>query len=70
MSGKVNKRLRRAAEKVAGGEHMTVVAVNKKTGEARSVDLYRAYKKVHGRLPWKMREKHHPFDAYPTPKNE
>ena len=60
MSGKVNKRLRRAAKRIAQNESGQVVAVNRATSESRPVDLHKEYKKVHRRLPWKLKGRHHP----------
>lgn len=56
MSGKVNKRLRRAARKRAGNDDGTIVKYNQTTGESAMVDLYSAYKKIHGRIPWNKRK--------------
>ena len=68
MSGRVNKRLRRAARRIARNESGQVVAVNRVTGESRPVDLYKEYKKIHGRLTCHEKERHHPFESFPAAK--
>lgn len=57
MSGKINKRLRREARKRAGSYSGLIVAKNPETGDAKIIDLYKQYKKMHGRLPWNLKKK-------------